>query len=103
MVILVIDIHFKFLIRPLIGNLDSGIQEFFDCEILNPAIFYCGIRDTTQGIRNTAKDWNQESGFQKQRTWNPESSEVKSRILDFLGFSYKGRLDTDLKWVVRRP
>ena len=26
------------------------------------------------GIGNTAKDWNQETGFHKQTTWNPEST-----------------------------
>ena len=37
-----------------------------------------GVRNTGQGIRNHANDWNPESKFNKQilesNTWNPEST-----------------------------
>ena len=37
-----------------------------------------GVRNTDQGIRNPANDWNPESKFHKQilesNTWNPEST-----------------------------
>ena len=40
----------------------------------NPRISLSWNPDPGLGIGNTAKDWNQETRFHKQTTWNPEST-----------------------------
>ena len=56
--------------------------------------FTCGLRNTTQGIRNLTNDWNPKSRFHRQRlessTWNTNSTawnpEFKT-VLDSLIFA----------------
>ena len=48
--------------RPMKGNPDSGIHEFFGFGIRNPGF---GIRNPALGIRNPANDWNPESKLLK--------------------------------------
>ena len=45
-------------------TVESGIQQTF---IVESGILRFGIRNTAQAIRNTAKDWNKNSRFHKQR------------------------------------
>ena len=63
-----------------------------------------GIRNTAQGIRNPTKDWNPSS---TDKDWNPGQflqlgvHSVESRIQDYLGFPYMGRLHTEITMLSR--
>ena len=55
----------------MLGNPDSWIREIFAFLLVESGILDFGIRNTTQGIRNHANDWNRKSKFHRQRIRNP--------------------------------
>ena len=86
-------------IRPMLGNLDSGIRKIFVCGIRNPEKFSLwnpagilgfGIQKIAQENQNLTNDWNSESNSTDKdlTTWIPKQSaawnaEFKT-VLDFL-------------------
>ena len=72
--------------------------------LVESGIMGFGIRNTDQGIRNPTKDWNPSS---TDKDWNPGQflqfgvHSVESRIQDYLGFPYMGRLYTEITMLSR--
>ena len=61
------------------GNLDYGIKETFACGIRNLGKFARAIQNPVLwnpefSSKKPKKDWNPETKFLWQRTWNPEST-----------------------------